>query len=42
MSEDNKLIFWKKIVFELDSIREQIDCYDNRDSRLVFFGGSKL
>ncbi|CAD8136269.1 unnamed protein product [Paramecium octaurelia] len=42
MSEDNKLIYWKKIVFELDSIREQIDCYDNKENRLVFFGGSKI
>ncbi|CAD8076630.1 unnamed protein product [Paramecium sonneborni] len=42
MSEDNKVINWKKVVFELDSIREQIDCYDNKDSRLVFYGGSKI
>ncbi|CAD8054351.1 unnamed protein product [Paramecium sonneborni] len=42
MSEDNKVINWRKVVFELDSIREQIVCYDNRDSRLVFLGGSKV
>ena len=42
MSEDNKVINWRKTVFELDSIREQINCYDVRDNKLVYFGGSKL
>lgn len=31
MNEDCKIINWKKVVFELDSIREQIDCIDNKD-----------
>ncbi|CAD8044106.1 unnamed protein product [Paramecium primaurelia] len=42
MNEDCKIINWKKVVFELDSIREQIDCIDNQDQKLIFFSGQKL
>ncbi|CAD8135320.1 unnamed protein product [Paramecium octaurelia] len=42
MNEDSKIINWKKVVFELDSIREQIDCIDNKDQKLIYFSGQKL
>ncbi|CAK78758.1 unnamed protein product (macronuclear) [Paramecium tetraurelia] len=42
MNEDSKIINWKKVVFELDSNREQIDCIDNKDQKLIYFSGQKL
>ncbi|CAD8047127.1 unnamed protein product [Paramecium sonneborni] len=42
MNEDSKIINWKKVIFELDSIRESINCLDNKEFRLIYFSGQKL
>lgn len=42
MGESNKILNYKKVIFELDCQREKIDCFDNRDHRLIFFGESKI
>ncbi|CAD8046055.1 unnamed protein product [Paramecium sonneborni] len=42
MNADCKILNWKKVIFELDSIREQINCIDNKQLRLIYFSGQKL